>query len=219
METDEAGEALAIAVRTRADTRRLDEHDRQLLSAWLSDRTRPPALGAAARRRRLAVLLVVSGAAAFLVPWTVALGVTLPETERAHAWRIAWVGFDGALIASFAAAAWLGWRSRQAVITAFVVTATLLLCDAWFDLTLSWGSGEQAASILTALAAELPMAAFLLATYHRLLRTVTTQIWRDSGRHGAPPPLRRLPLLVRSEPASEVPLHVDAGSPPGRPGA
>ena len=48
---------------------------------------------------------------------------------------------------------------RQLVITALIVTGTLLLCDAWFDVTLSWGSNEQLSSILAALLVEIPFRA------------------------------------------------------------
>jgi hypothetical protein len=87
------------------------------------------------------------------------------------------------------------------VITAFLVTATLLLCDAWFDVVLSWGSAEQPTAILTAIGGEIPFAVFLLTVYHRLVRALTAQIWRDRGRAGDPPPLRRLPLLLLPTPA------------------
>jgi hypothetical protein len=189
-------ERLAVAVATREDAGRLDERDRLRLAGWLSELSAPGPIPPAARRRRRWTLLLLSGSAAFLVPWSVYLAATLPQSHRAHAWAVAWVGFDVALVASFAATAWFGWRSRQVVITALVVTATLLVCDAWFDLTLSWGSREEAASIFTAVVAEMPIAVFLLTVYHSLLRSVTTQAWRDRGRAGDPPPLRRVPLLL-----------------------
>jgi hypothetical protein len=102
---------------------------------------------------------------------------------------------------AFAATAWFGRRRRQIVITAFLVTATLLLCDAWFDVVLSWGSAEQPTAILTAIGGEIPFAVFLLTVYHRLVRALTAQIWRDRGRAGDPPPLRKLPLLLLPTPA------------------
>lgn len=84
------------------------------------------------------------------------LSTTLPIRYASDRWRLAWIGFDIALVLAFAA--WAGWRNRQIVITSFVVLGTLLICDAWFDVTLSWGTGEQSASIVTALLAELPSA-------------------------------------------------------------
>jgi hypothetical protein len=203
MTDDASAERLATPVATRNEVQALGEQDRLRLAAWLSELSTPGPIPPAARRRRRRTLLLVSGSTAFLVPWIVYLAATLPQSQTAHAWAVAWVGFDVALVTAFGAATWFGWRSRQIVITALVVTATLLLCDAWFDLTLSWGSGEQAASIFTAVVAEVPIALFLLFVYHRLLRSVTSQAWRDRGRAGDPPPLRHVPLLLSPERAPE----------------
>jgi hypothetical protein len=207
MSDDSAGQQLTASVRQRSDLLDLGPDDRRLLAAWLFELNAPLPVPPAARRRRLRALLFASAATVFLVPWAAYLAATLPTQQRAHAWNVAWVGFDVGLILAFATAAWSGWRSRQLVITACLVTATLLLCDAWFDLTLSWGSGEEAASIITAAIAEVPIAIYLLTIYHRLLRSVTSQIWRDRGRAGEAPPLRKVPLLLGGEPAHQVPLH------------
>ena len=48
----------------------------------------------------------------------------------------AWVGFDLALLVAFAATGWAAWRRRQVLIICLVVLATLLCCDAWFDVVL-----------------------------------------------------------------------------------
>src|SRR4051794_26670674 len=116
--------------------------------------------------------------------------------RRADQWRLAWTGFDGALVLTFAATAWTGWRNRQLVITALGVLGTLLLCDAWFDVTLSWGPGDQAASIVTAALAEVPFAVLALLIAHRLLQEVTHYVWYLEGRRDPVVPLHRLPLLV-----------------------
>jgi hypothetical protein len=47
----------------------------------------------------------------------------------------------------------------------------------------------------------------MLVVHHRLVRTLTAQIWRDQGRPGEPPPLRDVPLLVRNERLEA--LHLD----------
>jgi hypothetical protein len=187
---------LAMPVRDRADVLGLNDEEHRLLARWLAEAGALTAIPAAAQRRRRRVLLSATAAAVVLVPWLIYLAATLPDRQRAHDWRLAWVGFDGALMLAFAATAWFGWRSRQIVITAFLVTATLLLCDAWFDVVLSWGSAEQTTAIVTAIGGEIPFAVFLLTVYHRLVRVLTAQIWRDRGRAGDPPPLRQLPLLL-----------------------
>ena len=135
------------------------------------------------------------GGAVLLIPWIAELATTLPDQHSAHQWRLAWSGFDVALTIVFAVTAFVGWRRRQITITALTVLGVLLLCDAWFDLTLSWGTSEQTASILTALFAEIPVAilAFLLA--HQLLRETIHYLWHLEGRDHPVPPLHTLPIV------------------------
>ena len=118
--------------------------------------------------RRL--LLVFLGAAAvFLVPWTVYLADTLPTRFDTGQWNVAWVGFDTALGCCFAAACWLGWRRHRAAVPMLAATATLLCCDAWFDVLLDWASPDRWTSVAMALGAELPIAALLLLRARTLL--------------------------------------------------
>ena len=118
--------------------------------------------------RRL--LLVFLGAAAvFLVPWTVYLADTLPTTFDTGQWNVAWVGFDTGLGACFAVACWLGWRRHRAAVPMLAATATLLCCDAWFDVLLDWAGPDRWTSVAMALGAELPIAALLLWRARALL--------------------------------------------------
>jgi hypothetical protein len=196
---------LPAAVRTRADVSALSEHDRRLLACWLSDCSSQPTLPGPAQRRRKRLLVLVTVCAIVLVPWAAWLAIELPEVHRAHEWRVAWVGFDVALILAFASCAWFGWRGRQLVIPALLVTSTLLFCDAWFDIVLSWGSRGQRSSVVAAIF-EIPLAAFLAAVYYRLFKTLTAQMWRDRGFDGDAPPLRKAPLLLRLERPKALPL-------------
>ena len=91
------------------------------------------------------------------VPWTVYLAFTLPHRATAHHYRLAWVGFDVALVVALFATALLAWRGRRLVIVPAVVTATLLAVDAWFDVLTS-GGGQRQFSLATALLVELPLA-------------------------------------------------------------
>jgi hypothetical protein len=118
--------------------------------------------------RRL--LLVFLGAAAlFLVPWTVYLADTLPSRFDTGQWNLAWVGFDTALGGCFAAACWLGWRRHRAAVPMLAATATLLCCDAWFDVLLDWASPDRWTSVALALGAELPIAALVVWRARTLL--------------------------------------------------
>jgi hypothetical protein len=87
-------------------------------------------------RARYSVLMGVG--ALVLAVWITALAATLPTHHTADGWSVTWVGFDCAELVAFVVTAWSAWRGRQLTMPASLVTATLLLCDAWFDVALSW---------------------------------------------------------------------------------
>lgn len=127
------------------------------------------------RVRRVRIGLMAVGSAV-LVPWVVWLGLTLPDTYRAASWPQTWVGFDIALAAAMTATAVLGWLRRQLVLAAALVTATLLVCDAWFDVMTS-AAGDRPAAVASALLAELPLAAVLVVGALRMLRLMAVRRW------------------------------------------
>jgi hypothetical protein len=137
-----------------------------------------------------------------LIPWTVYLGLSLPSAYRTDHWNLAWVGFDVLLLLAMAATAYLGWRGRQAVIAAALATATLLVCDAWFDIALDLGSRQVWVSLASAVFVELPLAAFLAHRARMILRLTIGRLYAAAGNQGQPPPLHKMPLLGRWE--SEV---------------
>ncbi|MGC8510429.1 MAG: hypothetical protein ACP5PB_06110 [Acidimicrobiales bacterium] len=107
-----------------------------------------------------------------MIPWTIYLSLSLPGRFHAENWNVAWVGFDGALIVVLAATAWAAWFRRQILAAASIVAATLLLCDAWFDVNTSFGTRDQLVPLLTALAANVPLAIiFILLARHIMLQT------------------------------------------------
>jgi hypothetical protein len=191
---------LSRPIQSEADVTALSAAERGELANWLArlESTRP--VPQSVYRRRRFTLLAVTGAALFLLPWIAVLSVTLPSRYTTHQWRVAWVGFDIALVVSFLFTAWSGWRSRQVAASALVATGTLLLCDAWFDLTMSWGSNEQVASIITAILAEIPFAVLLFFVAARLWHSVATYVWHLTGRTERPPGMMRLPLLLGGVP-------------------
>ncbi|MFL6125894.1 hypothetical protein [Actinophytocola sp.] len=115
------------------------------------------------------VLVFLGAAAVCLVPWIVYLAHTLPDRHDAGQWRVAWVGFDVALVGCFAGAAWLGSRRRRAAVPLLAATAALLCCDAWFDVLLDWTSADRWTSVALAAFAEVPIAVALLVAARRLL--------------------------------------------------
>ncbi|WP_217551813.1 hypothetical protein [Streptomyces sp. GbtcB6] len=139
-----------------------------------------------------------------LVPWTVYLAVSLPDRFEARYWPMVWVGFDVMLLVSLAGAGAAVWLRRQALIPLSFVAATLLVCDAWFDVSLSWGRGDVWGSIASAVLVELPLAFLLVMRARRVLKISARLAWRSLGLAGEPPPLYRLPLFVALAPASSI---------------
>jgi hypothetical protein len=102
---------------------------------------------------------VLTLTAAGLLPWTLWLTFTLPSRHVTEHYDVAWVVFDCALFCAFAATAWSVARSSEWLVPFAAVTGTMLLCDAWFDVMTSVGSGDALEAILEAVFAELPLAA------------------------------------------------------------
>ena len=98
-------------------------------------------------------------AAIGLVPWTLWLTFSLPSSHVTDDYDLAWVGFDVALAAAFAATAWATLRVSQWLVPLAAVTGTMLVCDAWFDIVTSSGGSDRLEAILEAVFGELPLAA------------------------------------------------------------
>ena len=98
-------------------------------------------------------------------------------------------------LAAFAATAWAAWRGRQVLIMCLLVLATLLLCDAWFDVTLDLRTNGFLYSLLSAVLIEIPLAIAALLAARRLLRLTIGRLRSLEGLPGAVPPLWRIPLF------------------------
>ena len=98
-------------------------------------------------------------AAVVLLPWTLWLTFTLPSRFVTRHYDLAWVGFDIALAAAFAATSWAAWRSPRWLVPLAAATGTMLVCDAWFDVVTSLGGGDFFEAALEAVFVELPLAA------------------------------------------------------------
>ena len=122
------------------------------------------------------------------------------------AWRVVWVGFDVALAAALIATVLTVWLRRQVAVIALVITSTLLTCDVWFDVCLSWGTAEHWGSIAAAVV-ELPVAILLAASAALLMRRSFTVIAQLRGQDPTPVPLWRQPMIhfapARSESGNE----------------
>jgi hypothetical protein len=147
------------------------------------------------RRRRFGLLLSMACCIG-LAGWIVILLLTLPGRYTSSDWRAVWVGLDIAELLGFAATAWAAWHQRQILIFFMIMTGTLLVCDAWFDLALNYGSSGFMASVLSAVLAELPLAFVMFAGARRLVRVTVQTVMQLAGIAGPAPPLWRVPLLA-----------------------
>jgi hypothetical protein len=154
-----------------------------------------PALAPASQRRRAIALAVIIACCIVLAIWTAVMALTLPRYYRAGGWRGAWVGFDFALLVAFAATGWAAWRRRQVLIVCLLVLATLLCCDAWFDVVLDARTSGFELSLLSAVLIELPLAALAILIARRLLRLTIGMAGAPGARAGHLPPLHKIPLL------------------------
>jgi hypothetical protein len=118
--------------------------------------------GVPAPRRRRWPAVVAFGAFVAMIPWTVMLAGSLPDRYVTLHWSTTWVGFDSLLMASFAVTGLLTWRHHRARWAATLVTATLLACDAWFDVSTASTVPDLVGSAITAALGELPLAALLI---------------------------------------------------------
>jgi hypothetical protein len=175
---------------------------RKLLRALVAlEQDTPPPSASSWKWDAILVFIVVS--CVLLAAWIAVLAVTLPGFYHTGSWRGAWVGFDIGLLAAFAATGWAAWRRRQLLIICLVVLATLLLCDAWFDVVLDVKTPGFLTSLLSALLVEVPLAILAILMARRLVRRTIEQVMRYEGLSGQVPPLWQIPL---GGPAAGTPL-------------
>ena len=106
-----------------------------------------------------------------LVPWIVYIYATLPRfTEMVH-YRVAWVGFDIALLVLMALTAVLALQGKRQMELPAVALATLLIVDAWFDITTASGKMARTEAIILAIFVELPIAGSALYLSRRVERS------------------------------------------------
>lgn len=168
------------------------EDRRELVRALAAIDLPHPMMDPRVTRRRQIGLLVMMGCCLVLAAWIVFLALNLPKHYTASHWRGAWVGLDIFELAGFAGTAWASWNQRQVVILFMIVTGTLLVADAWFDVQLD----TSVMSIVSALVAELPLAFLLFAGARRLVRITVESVMRLEGVQGPVPPLWRIPLFA-----------------------
>jgi hypothetical protein len=221
-----AASAEEARVIDEAELKRMSPKDRAKLMQMLAVLDMPRLMPAGSQRRRRWFLIATIVCCVVLAAWIGVLAVTLPRYYRSGDWRGAWVGFDLAELAAFAATAWAAWRGRQVLVMCLLVLATLLFADAWFDVTLDVHTSGFLVSLLSALFIEIPLAVAAILAARRLQRLTIARIRSREGLPGPVPPLWRIPLFgyqqggVLHDPvplgSSDVAQQTgDAGEPPG----
>ena len=165
----------------------------------------PPEVRRRARRLAWAYLIV----AVWLAVWTLFLALSLPKENLEHHFRLTWVGFDLILVLAVYLTAHLAFRLDVRVQFPATVVATLLVVDAWFDVTTSTSGRAAAEALILALVVELPAAAFSLYVAHRVGRRVRELAHIEHGtgshRHGADRAQARPVLPSESSPSGPRP--------------
>jgi hypothetical protein len=178
-----------------AALRSLSEDERRHLLRRLVNADRHPPVKAGTSWKWDLLLVLIIGGCILLAAWIGYLTVSLPAFYRAGSWRGAWVGFDVAELLVFAITGWAAWRRRQVLIICLIVLATLLLCDAWFDVVLDTRTAGFLSSLLSALLVEVPIALIAIVVARRLLRITVGQVIKYEGGAGPVPPLWKIPLF------------------------
>jgi hypothetical protein len=114
-----------------------------------------------------------------MVPWLVFLADTLPRVAQAAHWPAAWVGLDGLEAIGLLTTGLALIRRSSWVCLPAAITATLLVVDAWFDITTSASGSAVTTAVAMAVFSELP-AAVLCAVL--AVRTAPRSAPRESSR-------------------------------------
>ncbi len=180
---------------SEGDLRQLSADERAQLLRLLARQWAAPQLPERVKRIRTAIVAILFAAVILLIGWIVVLGFTLPDSSTTHAWNVAWIGLDVAEVVTLAITAWAAWRVRYILLPAALIGGTLLVCDAWFDVVLSWGGDGWVLSVLSAVLLELPLAGLLWWVSYRLIQRGIWLARLRAGLDGPIPKLRDLRLF------------------------
>jgi hypothetical protein len=93
------------------------------------------------------------------VPWIVWLALSLPRQHTDHDYDVTWVGFDIGLLIALACVMWFAQHRSTYVELAASAAGTMLIVDAWFDITTASSGFARWEAVGGAVLFELPIAA------------------------------------------------------------
>ena len=159
------------------------------------------------RVARFWLVLVLGVVAVALLPWSAYLSATLPGKHVARHWDLAWAGLD-VLEAIALVATLIALVRRSPFLEMFAgIAGTLLVVDAWFDLTTSRAGRDFDSAVAFAFLGELPLAALCFWIAYEAVPTSGARA-RASGAV-LPPRAPPVPPAAGSEP----PRTGDSGAP------
>lgn len=165
------------------------------------------------RNLRHAVIVFFALAGLGLLPWTIWLASSLKPHHLTTRWDLAWSGFDTGLALMFLATAVAAYRRSPWVGALAAALGTMLLVDAWFDIVLESHADELRNSIMLAVFAEIPTAAFCFWIAHRTERFLALVVGEMEELHL--PPAREGAAESDLVGVLEVPPDREAAGKPG----
>jgi hypothetical protein len=121
-------------------------------------------------------IVLLGVAAVALVPWSVALTVSLPAHHVARHWDVAWAGFDAGLAAMLILTVAAALRGSAWLPGLAMAAAAMLLCDAWFDVVTSANELDFWLALASALVVELPLALVCVFASRSAVRERVTRL-------------------------------------------
>lgn len=101
--------------------------------------------------------MALVGAGIGMAPWLFVLAAGLPSTTVASHWSTAWVGLDGAeALGLITTGTLLSLKDPRRCLAA-AATATLLVADAWFDVTTAAPGSDRETAAAMAACPEIPL--------------------------------------------------------------
>jgi hypothetical protein len=158
--------------------------ERRRVARSLDELVDRPMLHRQPRQRRVEMVVACAGAA-ILIPWIGFLSVSLPRSHSVRAWNLVWIGFDIAVAVCLGVTGWWVLQRCQVAMFGLVVAATLLLCDAWFDVCRAWNTADQTWALLSAVV-EVSVAALLASSALRIVRRTSRVVRQLRGEGDGP---------------------------------
>lgn len=96
--------------------------------------------------------------AVVLLPWTIYLGVTLPERHISNNWDVSWTGLDIGLTVTLLLTGVFAYIRSTYIVISSSSAGTLLIIDAWFDIMSARQEVQFHEALLMGFLFELPLA-------------------------------------------------------------